>query len=311
MLGCLNRLAGFCGHPLDEWQPHALGPLGIQSLALKVQNGTTKRGLPWAPAYIAAHEAALSGVLDQFWAFGMIDQEQLARLKFWKRIQVRRSLQDPAKGRWVSHAERQKIWNAAGQLHGSPPIKARDRAFLALLLCGLRREETTSANVTDILEDGLLRVRGKGGRTRYLHLEHWTRTALDHWLAFRGTGPGPLLLPVDRHGRMILRTWSLAAASKRFQEITRAARVSGITPHDVRRTFASEALEAGHDIVKVARWLGHADVQTTALYDRRQPTSLRGVGGPILLPLQDNREVLFSQVCPTPEATRGVLPLEA
>ena len=176
-LGCINRLAGFCGRPLHRWEPHAMGSLEIQSLALKVQNGTTKKGLPWAPAYTAAHEAALSGVLDQFWAFGMINQEQLARLKFWKRIQVRRSLQDPAKGRWVSPAERQRIWNATGQLHGSPLIQARDRAFLALLLCGLRREETTSVNVTDLLEDGLLRVCGKGERTRYLHLEHWTRTA--------------------------------------------------------------------------------------------------------------------------------------
>ena len=120
-----------------------------------------------------------------------------------------------------------------------------------------------------------------------------------------------MLLPVDRHGKTILKTWSLAAASKRFQEITRAAGVYGITPHDVRRTFASEALEAGHDIVKVARWLGHADVQTTALYDRRQLTSLRGVGGPILLPLQDNREVLFSPVCPYLDAAQGVLPLKA
>lgn len=298
MLGCLRRMAAMCGHSLETWQPHTLGALGVQALALKIQKGTTKTGQQWSPAYIAAHEAALSGLLDQFWALEMINQEQLARLKFWKRVQVRRSLQAPCHGRYMSGAERRRLWDAANHLGTLPVIQARDRAFLALLLCGLRREETTAISMTDLLEGGLLRIQGKGDRIRYLLLEHWSQVAIEDWLRFRGEVPGPLLLPVDRHGKMRSKRWSLAAASKRFKEIASAAGVTDVTPHDVRRTFASEALESGHDIVKVARWLGHADVRTTALYDRRPISSLRGLGGPILMPLRNKQESRFGQVTP-------------
>lgn len=46
--------------------------------------------------------------------------------------------------------------------------------------------------------------------------------------------------------------------------------VAGFGPHALRATAATNALDHGADIAKVQEWLGHANIATTRLYDRRQ-----------------------------------------
>jgi integrase len=119
---------------------------------------------------------------------------------------------------------------------------------------------------------------------RQLLLEQWTMEALGEWLAFRGDEPGAFIQPVDRHGNLGEGFWSVIGASKRFEAILKSADVKDVTPHDARRTYASDALANGVDIGQVARWMGHSDVRTTASYDRRGLDQLRAAAKAVARP---------------------------
>jgi site-specific recombinase XerD len=54
------------------------------------------------------------------------------------------------------------------------------------------------------------------------------------------------------------------------------AELSSFTPHDIRRPFAGDLLDAGVDLVTVQKLMGHSDANTTAGYDRRGEVTKRG-----------------------------------
>jgi len=87
---------------------------------------------------------------------------------------------------------------------------------------------------------------------------------------FGGWGlPGPLLLPIAKGGKIAIRRMTDQAVYLALRKRARQAKVKVFSPHDLRRTFASEMLDAGADIATVQKMMGHADPATTARYDRR------------------------------------------
>ena len=82
----------------------------------------------------------------------------------------------------------------------------------------------------------------------------------------RGLEPGPLFWGLgdrNRHGRL-----TDPAIYKMLQKRAREAGVQELSPHDFRRTFVGDLLDAGTDIVTVQKMAGHADPSTTSRYDR-------------------------------------------
>jgi site-specific recombinase XerD len=153
----------------------------------------------------------------------------------------------------------------------------RDRAILAVLLYhGLRREEVAKLMIGDLQERrGIkhLQVRGKGGKTRYLPLHPVAAERIYAYLerdSQRKPGNGPLFRSV--RGKT---TGAGVTGNGIYKVVSQWARavgiqVDGLGVHGLRATAATNALEHGADIAKVQVWLGHANISTTRIYDRRE-----------------------------------------
>lgn len=154
----------------------------------------------------------------------------------------------------------------------------RDRAILAVLLYhGLRREEAAQLGFADILERRGVRhllIHGKGGKVRYLPLHAVAAERIHAYLERSGhhlvNPKGPLFLPLrgltERGGITSSGIYRLVEAYAKQAGIE----VAGLGVHGLRATAATNALEHEADIAKVQAWLGHANISTTKLYDRRQ-----------------------------------------
>jgi integrase/recombinase XerD len=157
----------------------------------------------------------------------------------------------------------------------------RDAALIAILRgAGLRRAEVVKLEVRDFDADrGALEVRGgKGGKDRTAYLPESAITLVESWLAVRGRQSGALLCPIRKGGEVQLRCMTPQAVLLIVQKRAAEAGVESFSPHDFRRTFCSDLLDAGVDIVTVQKLAGHASPVTTAKYDRRgEETKRRAV----------------------------------
>ncbi len=149
---------------------------------------------------------------------------------------------------------------------------ARDLALIAILRGGgLRRAEVVKLELRDFDgSTGALEVRqGKGGKDRTVYLPEGALCFVNDWLGVRGYQPGALLCPVRKGGQIQLRNMTPQAVLLILQKRAVQAGVESFSPHDFRRTFCSDLLDAGIDIVTVQKLAGHASPVTTAKYDRR------------------------------------------
>lgn len=153
----------------------------------------------------------------------------------------------------------------------------RDRAMLHLCFAGgLRVSELVGLPLESVRLErtASIRVLGKGRRERCLPLWKETTADLRAWMAVRGAPPVPELF-VNAEGTAMTRAGFEYILDKHVCSARKSCpSLSGrsVSPHQLRHSCALTMLQATRDIRKVALWLGHADIRTTEIYLRVDPS---------------------------------------
>lgn len=226
----------------------------------------------YQPATVNKILSALRGVLQATFNVGLMSAEDYQRA-----IQIKsvRGTVIPA-GRDIDSDEIRALVAVCQQ--DAPPAGVRDAAMIAVLYtCGLRRAELVNLDYEDFdRQSTQLVIRGgKGRKQRTSYIAGKALNTLNAWLNVRGASKGALFRPVVKSGRIMERRMTAQAVYYILKKRAEQADVADFSPHDMRRTFVGNLLDNGADIATVAKLAGHADVNTTARYDRRAEETKR------------------------------------
>ena len=160
------------------------------------------------------------------------------------------------------------------------PLGLRDRAIIELLYAsGLRISELVNARLEHLhLEEKVIRVTGKGNKTRLVPLGTKARDAIAAYLererpkhVKRRTG-SELFLSV-RGGKLTpARCWQIVKERAKFAGLEK-----NVYPHLLRHSFATHLLSNGADLRIIQEMLGHADISTTQIYTHVDQSRLKAV----------------------------------
>jgi len=157
--------------------------------------------------------------------------------------------------RYLTPEEVQAMIDAAGNL--------RDKLVVSLLYCtGMRVSELVGIRVSDVdLEEGSIRVRGKGGRERVVFFDSRTRQLLAEYLP---TVKGCEYLFPARGGEGHMH---YVTVERIIRKLAKAAGLKKrVTPHVLRHSFATISLARGMDVREIQELLGHASLRSTQIY---------------------------------------------
>ena len=163
---------------------------------------------------------------------------------------------------------------------GKDPLSLRDRAILELLYAsGLRISELCQARLEHLdLEEGIIRVTGKGNKTRLVPVGQSALNALQDYLS--GSRPkllsqksgAAIFLSVRGHDLTPARIWQLV------QQYSKQAGLSAtVHPHQLRHSFATHLLAGGADLRIIQEMLGHASIATTQIYTQVDRSQLKKI----------------------------------
>jgi integrase/recombinase XerD len=154
----------------------------------------------------------------------------------------------------------------------------RNRAIIEVLFsCGLRVTELVTLRLSQLyLDEGYVRVMGKGSKERLVPISHRAIDELALWFDSRchmDIKPGEEdYVFLNRRGAHLTRTMVLIIIKKTAED---AGIKKTVSPHTLRHSFATALLEGGADLRAIQAMLGHESIGTTEIYTHIDMTTLR------------------------------------
>jgi site-specific recombinase XerD len=222
----------------------------------------------YKPATINIKLTCVSLLLQWAVKSGHIPSNPMTRIKLVK--------PEDACPKWLTQGQVEAIQQAtqeaiqqarAKQLEPSLKIALRQSAIVVILLnTGLRVSELCDLKLGDV-QNGILTVKwGKGGKRREVPMNDQARAALKAWLDVRRSKSEYLFETTKRMGRQLVQ-WHMAELGKRLG--------FRLTPHLLRHTFGKRLADKGIPLDRIAKLMGHSDINTTAIYTMPSMEDLR------------------------------------
>jgi integrase/recombinase XerC len=180
---------------------------------------------------------------------------------------IRTPKQDKRLPKCLDLEQVQKLLDAPGD---GDLLAARDKAMLEVLYSsGIRVSELVELEMADMdLQEGVLRVRGKGRKDRLTPIGSQAIKALQRYFELRNADPR---LAAQTTGRVFLNKHGQSLSTRSVRRkldkyLVQAGLDPGISPHTLRHSFATHLLNNGADLRSVQELLGHQSLSTTQIY---------------------------------------------
>ena len=192
--------------------------------------------------------------------------------------QIKTPKQEKRQPKCLDLEQVQKLLDAPGD---ADLLSARDKAMLEVLYSsGIRVSELVELDMADIdLQEGVLRVKGKGRKDRLTPIGSQAIAAVQKYFEMRKADPrlvskvtGRVFL--NKHGES-LSTRSVRRKLDKY--LVTAGLDPGISPHTLRHSFATHLLNNGADLRSVQELLGHQSLSTTQIYTHLSTNRLKEV----------------------------------
>ena len=173
---------------------------------------------------------------------------------------------------------REEVDHLLASIDPVSPLDMRDLAMFELLYAsGLRVSELANATLDQLsLDEGFIRVTGKGNKTRIVPVGRPARETVTHWL----DAGRPKLVTKKTGSHIFIGIRGTRLTTTRIEQIVKARAKAvdlDVHPHLLRHSFATHLLSGGADLRVIQEMLGHADIATTQIYTHVDKVRLKQV----------------------------------